>query len=184
MSANQSDDGWLSVAAAVAEELGQTASARENRNERPLAEIDLLHTAGLLHLRRPRELGDEELNWQEAVAVVREIAKSDASLAAILGHHYLAGAIPAILGGPVPWQARLGDGGQHASLWSVIAHRPGSAVAAARKGGKLVINAAKGYFGAAALADVIVVAALLRGATSQIWAAIPAPTKGVVREFD
>jgi alkylation response protein AidB-like acyl-CoA dehydrogenase len=184
MSAHQSGDGWLSVAAAVAEELGQTASAREKRNERPLAEIERLRTAGLLRLSLPRELGGGQLNWRQAVTVVREIAKGDASLAAILGHHYLAGAMAAILGGPLPWQDRLADHGQAPTLWGVIADRPGSAVGAKRRGGKLVVNAAKGAFGAAALADEIVVAARLHGARSRIWAALPARTTGVVRGFD
>ncbi|MET1043701.1 MAG: acyl-CoA dehydrogenase family protein [Microbacteriaceae bacterium] len=82
-------DRWLPVAETVRERLAAGALARDRESARPAAELDLLREAGLDALLVPTEFGGHGAHWETAFAITRILARADASIAQILGYHYL-----------------------------------------------------------------------------------------------
>src|SRR5688572_2975088 len=80
---------WTGVAEGVAAELATDAVARDRANTQPAAQLELLRSSGLVNLLVPTELGGHGGHWETAFAVARIIARTDASIAQILGYHYL-----------------------------------------------------------------------------------------------
>jgi alkylation response protein AidB-like acyl-CoA dehydrogenase len=85
-----SADIWLGVARSVADEFAATAREREQNRQSASAEIARLKESGLLALSIPAEYGGAGLGWDNLARIVREIARGDASLALLLGVHYIA----------------------------------------------------------------------------------------------
>ncbi|MDF2443700.1 MAG: hypothetical protein JWR01_1903 [Subtercola sp.] len=80
---------WFQAAQDVADELRRTVVERDHANALPLAEIELLRAAGLLQAGIPTEFGGAGLTWRVTSELVRIIGRSDASIAHILGYHYV-----------------------------------------------------------------------------------------------
>ncbi len=78
---------WHAVADEVALELGRDAAERDAANAPPFAEVDLLRRAGLINLVVPADLGGEGASFSTAYDVVRRIARTDGSIAQLLGYH-------------------------------------------------------------------------------------------------
>ncbi|WP_166880840.1 acyl-CoA dehydrogenase family protein [Salinibacterium sp. ZJ450] len=88
--ADQSElDRWLPVAETVRERLAAGALERDRASARPAAELDVLREAGLDGLLVPIEFGGHGAHWETAFAITRILARADASVAQILGYHYL-----------------------------------------------------------------------------------------------
>lgn len=79
---------WRSVARAVAEELAVDVLERERAGAVPRVEAALLKRSGLTTLLDPAELGGGGGHWSSALIAVREIARTDAGIAQLLGYHY------------------------------------------------------------------------------------------------
>lgn len=80
---------WDAVAASVAERLAVDALARDRANAQPFAEAGLLKDAGLTTLLDPAEFGGGGAHWESALRAVRILARRDASIAQVLGYHYV-----------------------------------------------------------------------------------------------
>lgn len=80
---------WDAVAARVAETLASDALARDRANVQPFAEARLLQDSGLVTLLDPAEYGGAGGHWESAFRAVRIIARADASIAQLLGYHYV-----------------------------------------------------------------------------------------------
>ncbi|MEF2977367.1 acyl-CoA dehydrogenase family protein [Subtercola sp. YIM 133946] len=80
---------WFDVARGVAERLRADVVERDRANELPRAEVELLRGAGLLEAGIPSEFGGGGLPWRVTSELVRLIGRSDASIAHILGYHYV-----------------------------------------------------------------------------------------------
>ena len=91
---------WDAVAEAVAETLGADALARDRANAQPFAEARLLQDAALTTLLDPVEFGGGGAHWETAARVVRIIARRDASIAQLLGYHYINEANIALVAAP------------------------------------------------------------------------------------
>jgi len=79
---------WLRIAGEVADVLRETVVERDLANEMPLAEVALLKQRGLLTIPIPKRYGGGGVQWRVTQQVVRRIARSDASIAQVLGYHY------------------------------------------------------------------------------------------------
>lgn len=66
-----------------------TAVDRDQLGGTPKQERDLIRQSGLLSLTIPTELGGLGASWQEAMTVIREIAKGDSSLGHVFGFQHL-----------------------------------------------------------------------------------------------
>lgn len=91
---------WDAVALRVADQLGQDALARDRANAQPFAEAELLREAGLTTLLDPVEFGGGGGHWESALRAVRAIARTDGSIAQLLGYHYINSANIALVGAP------------------------------------------------------------------------------------
>lgn len=80
---------WDAVAQTVADELGRDALERDRRGAQPFAEARLLQESGLSTLLDPAALGGGGAHWESALRAVRILARQDASIAQLLGYHYI-----------------------------------------------------------------------------------------------
>lgn len=79
---------WVKRAAEVSAILKIDAAARDQANQTPRAEVQLLKDAGLVNLLGPREFGGGGETWQTAYKVTTEVAKADGSIGHLLGNHF------------------------------------------------------------------------------------------------
>src|SRR6266851_4630558 len=108
---------WVRQAREVADILAADALERDRANLEPVAEAGLLRRAGLPALLVPRSLGGAGQTWRTALAVVREIAAADGSIAQLLGYHYVNSSNLWLVGG-ASVQELLGRGtAEHQWLW-------------------------------------------------------------------
>lgn len=82
-------EAWLRSAQEVAATLASDADARDRAGGRPEAEVQLLKASGLLTITVPERFGGGGASVPEFLAVLRVIAKADASIAHIFGYHHL-----------------------------------------------------------------------------------------------
>lgn len=80
---------WLGVATEVADILRVDVLERDRANALPTAEIELLRERGLLTISIPQTFGGEGVAWTTVLDVVRVVGRVDASIAHILGYHYV-----------------------------------------------------------------------------------------------
>lgn len=92
-----SHEQWLQRAGEVASVLGEDVVERDHRNTSPADQIVLLKESGLVTLLGPAA-GSGGANWATANTVTRRVAQSDASLAQLLGYHYLWTSMPRLWG--------------------------------------------------------------------------------------
>lgn len=82
-------DEWIERARQVAEILATDATARDQANKTPLAEVSLLKSSELTRILGPAKYGGGEQTWEVGYKVIREIAKADGSIGMLLGYHLL-----------------------------------------------------------------------------------------------
>lgn len=151
---------WTDAARAVADRLAQDLLERDRRNQPPRAEVELLRESGLLPLVVPARYGGRDQSWNTAFEVVRLIARVDASIAHILGYHYVwqTRIHHDISAGETPLQRRLlTDGAAGPWLWASTGP---SATAPLRlhpepRGGFRIVGK-KGFATGACVADMLV----------------------------
>ena len=80
---------WDGVAERVAQTLAADVLERDRRNAQPFAEAALLQESGLVTLLDPAEYGGAGGHWESAFRAVHTIAGVDASIAQLLGYHYV-----------------------------------------------------------------------------------------------
>jgi Acyl-CoA dehydrogenase, N-terminal domain len=81
-------DTLLATADRLAVHLRATAAGRERAHATPRPEIELLRESDLLQVQEPIAYGGSDLDYAEAVQLVRRIARGDTAIAHLLGHHY------------------------------------------------------------------------------------------------
>jgi alkylation response protein AidB-like acyl-CoA dehydrogenase len=110
-------DDWTARAREVAAVLAADAVERDRANAEPAAEVNLLKNARLPGLLIPERLGGGGQTWRTALAVVREIARADGSVAQLIGYHYVNSANLWLVG-DAAIQERLGGlTARHQWLW-------------------------------------------------------------------
>lgn len=80
---------YSAIAQAAADELALGALERDSSGENPIDAVQVLRQHDLARLMVPREFGGLGAHWETAFRVIRIIARADASIAQILGYHYL-----------------------------------------------------------------------------------------------
>jgi alkylation response protein AidB-like acyl-CoA dehydrogenase len=96
--------GALEVARQLADSFALTAVERDHRGGTPKVERDAIRNSGLLSLIIPSEYGGHGSSWQETLAVVREFAKVDSSIAHVYGFQHLMLATVRLFSRPDQWQ--------------------------------------------------------------------------------
>lgn len=88
----------------LAERFAETAVERDQRGGTPKTERDALRASGLLALSIPTQFGGLGASWSETLAVVRELARVDSSLAHVFGFQHLMLATVRLFARPEQWQ--------------------------------------------------------------------------------
>ncbi|MFC5694778.1 acyl-CoA dehydrogenase family protein [Pseudomonas sp. GCM10022186] len=94
----------LRTAQRLAAEFAPSAAERDERGGTPKAERDAIRRSGLLALSIPRQFGGLGASWEETLAVVREFARVDSSIAHVFGFHHLMLATVRLFARPEQWQ--------------------------------------------------------------------------------
>jgi alkylation response protein AidB-like acyl-CoA dehydrogenase len=175
---------WIEVAGTLAAEFATSAREREQRRSKATREIGRFKETGLLSLSIPKAYGGAGLDWTTLARIVREIAQGDASLALLLGVHYI--------GTASVWVDGIQESGAE-FLRQVVRNRwyigivfnpldPTLSVAVAESG--LTINGWKSFCTGAPLADRILVMAQREDTKALVNLVVPPDTSGVAISSD
>ncbi|MFJ6415614.1 acyl-CoA dehydrogenase family protein [Paeniglutamicibacter sp. NPDC091659] len=115
---NRELDHWSVVAQTVADELAKGALERDHRGTDPLEALELLREHGLAGLVVPAVYGGAGAHWETAFRVIRILARADASVAQILGYHYLNSSCLAFYGAGRDQSAWFRRTAEQNQLWS------------------------------------------------------------------
>ncbi len=139
----------------LAARLADTALERDRAGALPFAEVDWLRQSGLLKLLVSESAGGAGRKWSEAIGATRIVAAADASIAHLLGYHYL-NYLSAVLVA-TPAQKTEIDHGLVAENWflgdSVNPLDPGLVVV--RDGDSIRLDGRRSFATGAAVADRI-----------------------------
>lgn len=156
-------EGWVARAREVAAVLAVDALDRDRANVEPVVEAALLRRSGLPVLLIPANLGGSGATWATALAVVRELARADGSIAQLLGYHYVNVANLWLAARPeaaLLWGRRSAD---DRYLWGDAVNPVDPAFTLTRDGGDYRLNGSKTFCTGASTGDVTVVFASVVG---------------------
>ncbi|KKB99962.1 acyl-CoA dehydrogenase family protein [Mycolicibacter arupensis] len=154
----------LATADRVADELRQTAAARDKANAAPRAEIELLRRNDLLHVQEPVEYGGSGLSYPQASQVTRRIARGDTSIAHLVGYHYAQTRIAGLFGTPEQADALSRRNASEKLFWGGIQNpRGGSDLVLTRDGDGFRLNGSRTFASGASTGDQLSVTASLDG---------------------
>ncbi|BBY35310.1 acyl-CoA dehydrogenase [Mycolicibacter minnesotensis] len=154
----------LATADRVADELRQTAAARDKANAAPRAEIELLRRNDLLQVQEPVEYGGSGLSYPQASQVTRRIARGDTSIAHLLGYHFAQTRIASLFGTPEQADELSRRNGSEKLFWGGIQNpRGGSDLVLTRDGDGFRLNGSRTFASGASTGDQLSVTASLDG---------------------
>lgn len=173
-------EGWTRRAAEVAALFGTTAAERDAGAIPPRPhEIAWIKESGLAQLLGPIDAGGAAAEWSTAVAVVREFAKVEGSIANIVAWHYCNYWV--LQSFTTPDQQRRWEHEVTASvaLLAPVANFHDTPVTARDAGDHLVLNGVKAFNTGAPSADLIVVGVALEGTDSVFFLLVDARSDGI-----
>ena len=174
---------WISTAERVAETLAVDAAERDRTSARPVAVLDVLRDSGLVDLLIPREFGGQGGHFETAFHVVRVLARADASIAQLLGYHWLNQACVTFYG---PDPARQADWYRRSAaahwVWSDSFNPISPDLEILADGSNYILSGLKRFATGASVADVIIAGGIASGGDYDgelIVFAVPGDREGV-----
>lgn len=148
---------WLGIADQVALVLAEDALTRDRDSTRPVAAVELLRSSGLANFLIPVEQGGHGGHWETAFAITRRLARVDASIAQILGYHWLNQACVVFYGPDVPVQREwLERSASNRWIWSDAFNPVSPDLSLVWNGDRYVLNGVKRFATGAAVADIVI----------------------------
>jgi len=179
-----SSDDFASVAAALARKLAETAVERDRRGGTAKAERDLIRSSGLLALSIPRAYGGGGGSWTATLAVVRQLARVDGSLAHLFGFHHLLVATVRLFGDETQWRAAYAGTVEHGWFWGNALNPLDTRTTIVRVSPREhAVEGTKSFCSGASDSDRLVISALDADRRLRI-AAIPTARAGISIEND
>lgn len=154
---------WDDVAARVAETFATDALERDRAGGPPFAEKDLLRSSGLTTLLDPVDLGGGGGHWEAALRAVRIIARTDASIAQLLGYHYINSANIALVAparARADWYRRSIEG---TWLWGDSVNPVDPSLTLRAQGDGFVLDGYKRFSTGSAVGEALLVNAVVSG---------------------
>ncbi|TIH39887.1 monooxygenase [Subtercola vilae] len=172
--------GWIRRAAEVSTILAADAVERDNANQPPFAEVQLLKNSGLVTLLGPAGHGGGGETWDTAYRVIREVARGDGSIGQLLGYHYL-----------WAWAARLVATEDQISaveelyttnnlLFGGAVNPRDSDLIIVEEGDELVFTGHKSFSTGGRVSDLTVLEGILEGTDTHIFAIVPTEQPAIV----
>lgn len=178
-------EGWLARALEVAGILAKDAAERDQADQTPYKEVELLKGSGLVTLMGPREHGGGGENWVTAYRVIREIAKADGSIGQLLGYHYLWSWMPRTHGTREQWERFEAESAREGWFWGGAVNPLDDDLAVRDAGDHLVFNGRKSFSTGARVSDVTVLEGVLEGTEDEhVFAIVPSAVEGLVYNDD
>jgi alkylation response protein AidB-like acyl-CoA dehydrogenase len=176
---SDSHDHWIARAREVAGTLAAGALDRDRANAAPDAEAKLLKSARLPGLLIPESLGGGGQTWRTALAVVREIARADGSVAQLIGYHYVNSA-NLWLAGDEAIQERLGGlTARNQWLWGDAVNPVEPDLTLTPDGADYRLDGQKTFATGASAGDMIAVTGQVAGSGDLLLTAVSAGADGV-----
>jgi alkylation response protein AidB-like acyl-CoA dehydrogenase len=166
----------------LAADFEQDAAERDRRGGAPHAEIAQLRSAGLLTATVPRALGGAGLSWRQAMRLVRTVARADASLAQLLGYHYLIVQTPLLRGTPEQAQRYLAETAAHGLYWGAAVNPRDPDITLTPDADGFRLSGKHTFATGASLADRLAVRVVLDGAHVQV--VVPGNADGITHHGD
>lgn len=154
---------WRTIATRVAADLASDVLERDAAGGHPFEALGRLKEAGLTTLLAPREAGGAGAHWRTAFAVIRVLARADASLAQLLAYHYVNEAAIAFAGVPerrLDWY-RASTRGRW--LWGDAVNPVDPDLVLHHRGDHLILEGTKRFCTGSGVGDVLLVHAVIKG---------------------
>ena len=170
---------WIAKAAEVAAVLAEDALARDLAGAEPVAEAQLLRESGLPALLIPAELGGAGGTWRTALAVVRELAKADGSIAQLLGYHYVNQVNLWLVGGTAVQESFGRESAAGQFLWGDAVNPIEPDLELEPDGDGYLLSGKKSFATGASVGDVTLIAGAVRGTGEPLLAVVRRDWPGV-----
>lgn len=155
---------WQAVAEEVAAKLSVGALARDRVSARPLEELQLLRDSGLANLLVPVDLGGAGGHWETAFLMTRILARADASVAQILGYHYVNQACVVFYGPDAERQREwLRRSAEHRWIWSDSFNPVSPDLDIVAEGDHYLLSGMKRFATGASVADIVIAGGVASG---------------------
>ena len=155
---------WSAVAEQVAVEVAKDALERDKDSIHPVNVLDVLRESGLTNLMVPAQFGGHGAHWETAFLVTRIIARVDASVAQLLGYHWLNQACVTFYG---PDESRQAEWYKRSAankwMWSDSFNPVSPDLSIVAEGENYVLNGFKRFSTGAAIADIIIAGGIAEG---------------------
>lgn len=187
MSANQQPSvlSPLQIARSLAAEFNETAAERDLRGGTPKAERDALRDSGLLALSIPSQYGGLGANWSETLAVVREFAKADSSIAHVFGFQHLMLATVRLFASPGQWQPWFEQTARKHWFWGNALNPLDTRTLSKKFDGWREFSGKKSFCSGSADSEMLIASALDESTSGKLLiAAIPSGRTGITLHGD
>jgi alkylation response protein AidB-like acyl-CoA dehydrogenase len=180
----QPDRQWLERATLLARAFALTAAARDRRGGTPTEELQRLREEGFLTLLIPTDRGGAGGDWKLGLAVVREIAGADASLAHLLGYHYHFCEMVRFFGTATQHGQYQNETAHNGWFWGGAINARDPDLILHSEGGQLLLRGRKTFCTGARVADTLIVSAREEATGTPVLLVIPARRPGIVANDD
>ena len=155
---------WAAVADDVARVIAVDALERDKQSTRPFAEMQLLRDSGLANFLIPTEFGGSGGHWETAFLITRILARADASVAQILGYHYVNQACVVFYGPDVDAQAKwLSKSAEGRLMWSDSFNPVSPDLELVADGDNYRMTGLKRFATGASVADIVIAGGIATG---------------------
>lgn len=173
------------TAARLADHFAQTAAERDAAGGTPKAERDLLRASGLLRLSIPQAYGGLGAPWSETLAIVRQLARVDSSVAHVFAFHHLQLATLQLYGRPDQWQPLFRDTARLGWFWGNALNPLDRRTIAHHVEGGLEFTGHKSFCSGAIDSDMLLVSGNDEGPEGRLLiAALPTGRAGITLHAD
>ncbi|WP_312934324.1 acyl-CoA dehydrogenase family protein [Pseudomonas sp.] len=175
----------MQTARRLAAEFAETAVERDEAGGTPKAQRDAIRQSGLLTLSIPTALGGLGANWSETLAVVREFAKVDSSLAHVFGFHHLMLATVRLFSRPDQWQPWFEQSARQHWFWGNALNPLDTRTVLKRFDGWYEFSGKKSFCSGASDSQMLIASAIDESAGGKLLiAAIPSGRTGITLHGD
>ena len=171
---------WIARAVEVAAILSTDAVDRDRAGATPYAEVALLKGSGLVTLLGQTEFGGGGQNWSTAYRVTRAVAAGDGSIGQLIGYHYLWWWTARLVGTPAQIAAVEEQATREAWFFGGAVNPRDGNLRVTEEGNTIIFNGRKSFCTGSRVSDVTVLAGLLDGANSLVFAIVPSKQDGIV----
>jgi len=179
-------DSPLDIARRLAAEFAVTAAERDRLGGTPKNERDALRRSGLLAMSIPGAYGGLGASWRETLAVVRQLAQVDGSVAHLFGFQHLMLATVRLFGSPAQWEPCFENTARRRWFWGNALNPLDRRTVSRPFDGWREFSGRKSFCSGAIDSEMLIASAYQEGEPRIVVAALPTVRTGisVVQDWD